>query len=270
MDETTLVSSEPVTVILSEKGWVRSAKGHDIDPTALSYRAGDGFLAAAKGKSTQLAVFLDASGRAYTLPTHTLPSARGQGEPLTGRLSPPPGASFVGLMLGQPDDLYILATDAGYGFIVTLNDLYTRQRAGKVTLTLPPGSQVVAPIPVFHPDGPPDRVAVVSTAGRLLVFPLSELPHLAKGKGYKLIGLSTAAADGQGETVAAMACFRSDQPLTLHCGQRHLTLKPADTARYTGMRGRRGARLPRGFQRVDRLSVNTATPATELAATGTL
>jgi topoisomerase IV subunit A len=259
-----------VTVILSEKGWARSAKGHDIDPTALSYRAGDGFLAAAKGKSTQLAVFLDSSGRTYALPAHTLPSARGQGEPLTGRLSPPDGTSFVGVMMGQADDLYILATDAGYGFIATLNDLYTRQRAGKVTLTLSPESHVMPPIPVFHPDGPPDRVAVVSTTGRLLVFPLTELPQLAKGKGYKLISLSAATADEQRETVAAMACFRSDQPLTLHCGQRHLTLKPADTARYMGMRGRRGARLPRGFQRVDRLSASAATAATELAATGTL
>ncbi len=263
MDETTLVTNEPVTVILSEKGWVRAAKGHEIDPTALSYKTGDGFHAAAKGHSTQLAVFLDSSGRTYALPTHTLSSARGQGEPLTGRLSPPDGASFVGLMLGQADDLYVLATDGGYGFVTTLGDLYTRQRAGKVILTLSQGDNVLPPTLVHDQNSSADMVAVVSNTGRLLVFPLTQLPHLAKGKGYKLMSLAANGATEHHEVVVCLTCFQADQPLTLNCGQRHLTLKPADVERYIRARGRRGARLPRGFQRVDRLSVNnhhTMTP----------
>jgi topoisomerase-4 subunit A len=256
MHEMTLVSSEPVTVILSEKGWVRAAKGHEIDPMALSYKAGDGFRAAARGNSTQLTVFLDTSGRSYALPAYTLPSARGQGEPLTGRLSPPDGASFVGLLLGRDDDLYVLASDAGYGFVVTLSDLYTRQRAGKVVLTLPSGSNVLPPTPVANQDGSADMMAIVSNTGRLLVFPLTELPCLVKGKGYKLISLSPGKRTEGREAVVSLTCFQADQPLTLYCGQRHLTLKPDDVARYTGARGRRGARLPRGFQRVDRLAAN--------------
>jgi topoisomerase-4 subunit A len=257
LDDTTLVPSEPVTVILSEKGWVRAAKGYDIDPTSLSYKAGDQFRAAVQGKSTQLVVFLDTSGRTYSVPAHTLPSARGQGEPLTGQLSPPDGAAFVGLMLGSADDLYVLASDLGYGFIAALDDLYTRQRAGKVVLTLPPGGHVLPPVPVHTGAGAADRLAVVTNTGRLLVFARTALPRLARGKGVKLIGLSPGTTTESPEVVVALTCFQAGQPLTLYCGQRHLTLKPADVERYAGARGRRGAKLPRGFQRVDRLSVDS-------------
>jgi topoisomerase-4 subunit A len=257
--EKTLVQSEPVTIILSEKGWVRAAKGHDIDPTALSYKAGDGFRTAAKGNSTQLAVFFDTSGRSYALPAYTLPSARGQGEPLSGRLSPPDGASFVGLLLGHDDDLYVLATDAGHGFVIALSDLYTRQRAGKVILTLHSGDTVFPPTPVPNRDGIADMLAIVSNTGRLLVFPLTELPRLTKGKGYKLIDLAPGKNTEGRELAVALTCFQAGQPLTLYCGQRHLTLKADDVARYTGARGRRGTRLPRGFQRVDRLTSESAT-----------
>jgi topoisomerase-4 subunit A len=164
-------------------------------------------------------------------------------------------------MLGDTDDPYILSTDAGYGFVATLGDLHTRQRAGKVVLTVPPGSHVLAPVPAQEADRMTDRLAVVSNAGRLLIFPLSELPHLGKGKGVKLIGLSSTSTSEQREAVAALACFQEGQTLTLYCGQRHLTLKPADIERYAGTRGRRGARLPRGFQRVDRLTVNSQSAA---------
>jgi topoisomerase-4 subunit A len=265
LDETVLVASEPVTVVLSEKGWVRAAKGHDIDPTTLSYKAGDGFMAAVRGRSTQLAVFLDSSGRTYALPAHTLPSARGQGEPLTGRLSPPDGASFVGVMLGNAEDLYILASDAGYGFVVALGDLYARNKAGKVVLTLPQGGQVMAPVSVQ--DGTSDALAVSSSAGRLLIFPLVQLPHLTKGKGFKLMGIPSAQVTTRQDYVAAMACLPATHALTLYCGQRHLTLKPADVARYTGTRGLRGARLPRGFQRVDHMAASDSrAPSTALPA----
>ena len=257
LDDTTLVTSEPITVILSEKGWVRAAKGYDIDPASLSYKAGDQFRAAVQGKSTQLVVFLDTSGRTYSVPAHTLPSARGQGEPLSGQLSPPDGASFVGLMLGNADDLYVLASDLGYGFIAALEDLYTRQRAGKVVLTLLQGSHVLPPVPVQTSAGAADRLAVVTNTGRLLVFARTALPRLARGKGVKLIGLSPGTTTELPEVVVALTCFQAGQPLTLYCGQRHLTLKPADVERYTGARARRGAKLPRGFQRVDRLSVDT-------------
>ena len=187
MAETVLVPSEPVTVVLSQKGWVRAAKGHDIDPTTLSYKAGDGFMAAVHGKSTQLAVFLDTTGRTYALPAHTMPSARGQGEPLTGRLSPPEGASFIAVMLGDAEDLYILASDAGYGFVVSLGDLYARQRAGKVVLTLPEGARVLPPVAVKDVEA--TVLAIASSTGRLLLFPLPQLPRLTKGKGFKLMGI---------------------------------------------------------------------------------
>lgn len=253
LDEMSLVANEPVTVVLSESGWVRAAKGHDIDPTSLSYKAGDAFSAAAYGKSTQLATFLDSTGRSYALAAHTLPSARSQGEPLSGRLSPPDGASFVGVMVGEPDDLYLLASDAGYGFVAALGDLHTRQRAGKVVLTAPPGSQLLAPAPIQHSGARSDMVAVVSNTGRLLIFPLTQLPRLSKGKGHKLMGLTSNGKQPSQERVIALACFAQGQPLTLHCGQRHVTIKSTDMMPYTGNRGRRGSKLPRGFQRVDRL-----------------
>ncbi len=254
--ENAMLPSEPVTVVLSEKGWVRAAKGHEINPETLNYKAGDQFLAAARGKSTQLAVFLDSTGKSYAIPTHTLPSARGQGEPLTGRLSPPEGASFVGVILGDAEDRYVVASDAGYGFVTTLEDLQSRQRVGKAVLTLPPHSRALPPRPLGDSA---DFIAAVSSQGRLLVFPLAQLPQLAKGKGSRLIAIPTAQAAVRQDALAAFTCLSSGQSLTLYCGQRHLTLKPADIAHYTGTRGQRGVKLPRGFQRVDRLDV-TARP----------
>lgn len=258
LDDTVTVPSEPVTVVLSSKGWVRAAKGHDIDPTGLSYKAGDQFLMAVHGKSTQLAVFLDSSGRTYAVPAHALPSARGQGEPLTGRFSPPDGATFISVTMGADEALYVLASNAGYGFVVTLGDLYTRQKAGKVVLTVPPGGEVMPPVAIGDPAT--DRLAVVSRSGRLLIFPLTQLPPLSKGKGYKLMNISTEQVVQGEDAIAAMTCLPLNHPLTLYCGQRHLTLKPADVARYTASRGQRGSRLPRGFQRVDRLAVGEMAP----------
>ncbi len=259
MQDTARVPSEPVTVVLSEKGWVRAAKGHDIDPTTLSYKAGDGCMAAVRGKSTQLAVFLDTTGRTYTLPAHTLPSARGQGEPLTGRFSPPEGASFVAVMLGDADDLYVMASDAGYGFVVSLSELYARHRDGRVVLTLPEGAHVLPPVAVK--DAETAVLAVTSSTGRLLIFPLPQLPRLAKGKGYKLISIPLEHSATRQDYVAALSCLPADQPVVLACGQRHLTLKPTDVVHYTGLRGQRGNKLPRGFQRVDRIGTSDSEPA---------
>ena len=251
--ENAMLPSEPVTVVLSEKGWARAAKGHEINPETLNYKAGDQFLIAARGKSTQLVVFLDSTGRSYALPAHALPSARGQGEPLTGRLNPPEGASFVGVILGEPQDRYVMASDAGYGFITSLEDLQSRQRVGKSVLNLPRNSRVLPPMPLGEGA---DFLAAVSSLGRLLVFPLEQLPQLAKGKGSRLIAIPNAQAQARQEVLVAFTCLSSDQSLTLYCGQRHLTLKPADLANYAGARAQRGVKLPRGFQRVDRLEVS--------------
>ncbi|OGT22133.1 MAG: DNA topoisomerase IV subunit A [Gammaproteobacteria bacterium RBG_16_57_12] len=250
MDETALISVEPITVVLSEKGWVRSAKGHDVDAAALSYKSGDGFLAAAQGRSNQPVTFLDSSGRSYSIAAHTLASARGQGEPLTGRVSPPEGASFVGVMMGVLEQQYVLASDAGYGFVTRLEELYAKNKAGKAIIKAPDGSRVMMPAAVQ--DYASDRVAVIINTGRMLVFPVRELPELGKGKGIKMIGIPAAKAGSREEHVAAVVVIPQGSGLTVHAGQRHLTLRAADLAEYEAERGRRGTKLPRGFQKVDR------------------
>jgi topoisomerase-4 subunit A len=248
-----LISSEAVTVVLSAMGWVRAAKGHDIDPAALNYKAGDGFLAAARGRTNQLAVFADSTGRTYSLPIHSLPSARGQGEPLTGRLSPPPGASFVGVVIGNAEDLYLFASDAGYGFIVKLEDLIAKNKNGKAVLSVPKGAKVLPPVAVE--DVASDVVAVVSNRGRLLVFPVAELPQLTKGKGNKIMAIPGAKAAAREEFISAVASVPGGGALVVYAGQRHMKLSRTDLEHYTGERGRRGAALPRGLQRVDRIAV---------------
>ncbi len=252
LDEAALVPSEPVTVVLSEKGWVRSARGHDIDPLGLSYKAGDGFLAAACGRSNQQLVFLDSTGRAYTLAAHSLPSARGQGEPLTGRFNPPDGATFVGVMAGEPDSLFLLASDAGYGFITRLGDMMARTRSGKAVLSLPKHARVLAPVAVGDPQS--DRIAAVNLQGQMLVIPAGEVPRLNRGKGIKIQNVSSKKLASREEYVVAIASVPADGALVIHAGKRHLTLKSADLETYLGERGRKGIKLPRGLQRVDRLS----------------
>jgi len=252
LDETELAPSEPVTVILSEKGWVRSAKGHEIDPSGLTYKAGDQYLAAARLRSNQPVVFLDSTGRSYSLQAHTLPSARSQGEPLTGRLAPPKGAHFVTLLGAEPQSKYVLASDAGYGFIVAMEGLYAKPKAGKAILTLPPGAQVLPPARIFNTAS--DRLAAVTGSGHMLVFPVSELPELARGRGNKIIAIPAAKAK-EGERVTALAVIHEGGSLVLHSGKRYFTLKPSDLDVYQGERGRRGKLLPRGFQRVDAMDV---------------
>ena len=253
LDETELAPSEPVTVVLSEKGWVRSAKGHEIDPAGLGYKAGDRFLAAARVRSNQPVVFLDATGRSYSLQAHSLPSARGQGEPLTGRLAPPKGADFVAVLGGESKSKYLLASDAGYGFIVTLEALYAKPKAGKAALTLPKGAKVLTPVPVMNTGS--DRLAAVTNRGHMLVFPVSELPELARGKGNKIISIPAAKAKSREEYVTALTVVFEGASLTIRSGKRHFTLKPSDLDEYQGERGRRGSKLPRGFQRVEALEV---------------
>jgi topoisomerase-4 subunit A len=253
LSENELLPSEPVTVVISEKGWARCAKGHDIDATGLSYKAGDGFRAAAAGRSNQYAVFIDSTGRSYSLAAHSLPSARGQGEPLTGRLTPPPGASFECVLLPDDETLYVIASDAGYGFVVKGEDLQAKNKAGKALLSLPPGARVVAPRLLKSRDQ--DWLAAVTTEGRLLVFPVRDLPQLGKGKGNKIIGIPGDRVASREEYLTDLAVLTAGSTLVLQAGKRTLSLKNDDLEHYKGERGRRGNKLPRGFQRVDALLV---------------
>ena len=251
--ELELMTADPITVVMSEKGWIRAAKGHDIDPESLSYKSGDGFKSAVRGRSNQPVVILDSTGRAYTLPSHNLPSARGQGEPVTGRINPPSGASFEGLMMGTEDALYLLASDAGYGFLARLSDLQTKNRSGKAVLSLPKGGQVLQPAHIEAVEGA--WVAAVSNEGRLLVFPLADLPQLARGKGNKIIGIPGPRVQSREEFVVAVQVLGEADNLVVHAGKRHLSLKFAELEHYRGERGRRGNKLPRGFQKVDSMRV---------------
>jgi topoisomerase-4 subunit A len=254
IDATELVASEPVTVVVSKSGWVRAAKGHDIDPRTLSYKTGDEYRSCARGRSTQLAVFLDSTGRAYSLPAHTLPSARGQGEPLSGRLDPPDGATFPGALIGEPEDRWVLASSAGYGFVVRLADLHSRNRSGKSALNVPDGAAAIAPVPV--PAGDDVLLAAVNSDGRLLAFPVADLPELPRGKGNKIFGLSNKKDLVEPETLLAVAAVAPGQSLRVLCGERHMTLSYRELGDYRGERGQRGAVLPRGWRKVD--AVETA------------
>ena len=253
LSEHDLLPNEKITVVLSEKGWVRSAKGHEIDSTGLSYKAGDGFKTAAPGRSNQYAVFIDSTGRSYSLAAHTLPSARGQGEPLTGRLTPPAGATFECVLLPDDEALYVIASDAGYGFVVKGEDLQAKNKAGKALLSLPNGARVVAPRPLNNREE--DWLAAVTTEGRLLLFKVADLPQLGKGKGNKIIGIPGDRVASREEYLTDLAVLPAGATLVLQAGKRTLSLKADDLEHYKGERGRRGNKLPRGFQRVDGLLV---------------
>jgi topoisomerase-4 subunit A len=253
IDATELVASEPVTVVLSKSGWVRAAKGHEIDPRSLSYKTGDEYRACARGRSTQLAVFLDSTGRAYSLTAHTLPSARGQGEPLSGRLDPPDGATFPGVLIGEPEDRWVLASSAGYGFVAKLVDLHSRNRAGKAVLNVPDGSVAIAPAQV--PDGDEILLAALNTEGRLLVFPVADLPELPRGKGNKIFGISSKKSLVEPDALLAIAAVAPGQALRVLSGERHMGLTYRELGDYRGERGQRGAVLPRGWRKVDGLEV---------------
>ncbi len=253
--ELELVSADPITVVMSEKGWIRSAKGHDIDPTSLSYKSGDSYKMCAFGRSNQPVVILDSTGRAYSLPSHNLPSARGQGEPVTGRINPPSGATFGGLMMGADEALYLLASDAGYGFVAKLGDLQSKNRAGKAVISLPKGGQVMQPTAI---ESVADTlVAAVSSEGRLLIFPLADLPQMTRGKGNKIINIPSARVQAREEYVVGVQVFTASDTLVIHSGKRHQNFKLKDLEHYRGERGRRGNKLPRGFQKVDRILIES-------------
>jgi topoisomerase-4 subunit A len=251
-----LVSNEPVTIVLSEKGWVRAAKGHDMRPEDLNYRSGDSFAHAGRGRTNDTLAFLDSTGRSYAVAPHTLPSARGQGEPLTGRLKPPEGARFVGLTIGKESTRVLFASDAGYGFVGTLGDMVTKNRAGKATLSVPKGGSALMPVVVK--EDVELQVVALTNQGRMLVFPLSEVPELSRGKGNKLINIPTPAFKAREEYMISVQLLGPEDELLVYAGARHLRMKGRDLEHYFGERARRGRKLPRGFQKVDSLGVAAA------------
>jgi len=260
IDETSLIANEPVTVVMSSGGWVRAAKGHEIDPRSLQYKTGDAFQSAVRGMSLQPAVFLDTTGRTYCLPAHSLPSARGLGEPLSGRLNPPDGAKFAGVMMGDVEGKWLFASDAGYGFVARLADAVTDRKAGKTMLNVPENSLALAPAFVPVPQA---LVAVVCVDGegengRLLVFPVSEVPEMPKGKGNKLFNIPAALASERAELIVGVAAVAPGGALQIHSGERTMTLAWSDLKDYRGARAQRGAVLPRGWRRVTRIEASAA------------
>lgn len=257
LSEKDLMPSESVTVVLSEKGWARFAKGHDIDAEGLSYRAGDSFKSLAKGRSNQPSVFLDSSGRAFATETHSLPSARSQGEPMTGRFNLAPGANLEHVVMGDEKANFLMASDAGYGFIAEFNDLVSKNKNGKALVSIPEAALLLTPQPIH--DITSDRCLAISNEGRMLIFPIRDLPKLGKGKGNKIISIPSARVKAREEFVKVLGIVPDGASVTLHAGKRKLTLKPSDLEHYYGERGRRGNKLPRGLQRVDLMEVEFTT-----------
>ena len=251
-DETELISSDPVTVVLSKRGWVRAAKGHDIDPESLNYREGDSYFSSTASRNNQSAVFFDSKGKAYTLPCHSLPSARGQGEPLSGKLNADSGETFMGVVAGNNDQKIILATSSGYGFVANLEDLQTKNKSGKAAIRVQEGAKVLTPS-IIKEDN--DVLAAITNQGRMLVFPHTELPQLARGKGNKIIGIPKSSFEAGDEFLQEIAIIGEGRELKLISGKRHFTIRVKDLENFSGNRGRRGNFLPKGFRKVDRVEV---------------
>ncbi|MEX9927818.1 DNA topoisomerase IV subunit A [Providencia rettgeri] len=253
MSEHEILPSEPITVVLSDMGWVRSAKGHDIEPTNLNYKAGDGFKGAARGKSNQAAVFLDTTGRSYSIDPLELPSARSQGEPLTGKLTLPPGATIEHVLMAPDDQKYLMASDAGYGFICTFNDLVTKNKTGKALISLPENAKVLAPIELHNEQE--DLLLAITKAGRMLIFPVADLPQLSKGKGNKIINIAGAQAATGDDLLTWLMILPVGASMTLHFGKRKLKFKAEDLQKYRSERGRKGTSLPRGMHNIERIDI---------------
>jgi topoisomerase-4 subunit A len=251
--ERDLISTEPVTIVLSDMGWVRAARGHEVDPMELAYRSGDGFKSAVKGRSNEDVVFMDSTGRVYTLAVHTLPSARGQGDPLTSRVTPPTGATFEGLATGDEEQQFLVSSDAGYGFVTTLADMKTKNKAGKSLLSVPTGGIAIQPAVVS--DYEKNWLAAFSSEGRLLIFRVQDLPIMGRGKGIKIMNIPKARLIDRTEMMISALVFLESESLIVHSGKQHIKLKFADLDHYRGERARRGHKLPRGFQKIDFVEV---------------
>ena len=254
LDETALIPSEPVTVVLSEMGWIRAAKGHDIDPQSLSYKQGDKFQASALGRSNQNVVLLDSTGRSYTLLAHTLPSARGQGDPLSGRFKPAEGASFKSTIMGKNEQLFLLGSSFGYGFICKFEDMLSRAKAGKATVSLgKAGAEIVCPSQIT--DIETDMIVAVTSEGYLLIIDTKEIPQLPRGKGNKIINIPSKRLKSGEEHVVALIALAQGAKLLIHAGKKHKTIQGAELVEYQGERGKRGKLLPKGYRNVSRLEI---------------
>lgn len=252
ISEAELIPSEPITVILSERGWVRAAKGHDVDPLALNYKSGDSWQSAARGRSNGNAMFLDSTGRVYCVPAHGFPSARGLGEPISGRVKPPDGAKFISVLMGDGSDRYVFSTSSGYGFVTNLDTQVSRNKAGKAVITVPTGASVLPAMRIYSDD---DLVAAISNTGSMLTFPVKELPELGRGKGNRIFGITTKNFNAGTEYMAALAVIPQGKKLRIDSGKRHTVIKFSELDNYLGTRGQRGRKLPRGFQTVNSVSV---------------
>ena len=244
ISESEMTPAEPVTVILSEMGWVRCAKGHDIDPAGLSYKAGDKYLAHACGKSNQPVIFIDSTGRSYALDPLSLPSARSQGEPLTGKLTLPAGATIEQVIMEPEKQELLMASDAGYGFICKFEDLIARNKAGKALISLPENAKVLKPETLSESTS---LLVSLTSAGRMLIFPVRDLPALSKGKGNKIISIPAANAKARSELLVKLFLISEQASLEFHSGKRKITLKPEDLQKFRAERGRKGSQLPRGL-----------------------
>lgn len=251
--EEEMLPAEAVTVVLSKQGWIRAAKGHDVEGGSLSYRAGDEFAMQATARSNVPIVLMDSEGKSYSLLPHILPSARGQGEPLTKYLQPSAGVSFVTVLTAPPETEYVVASDFGYGFIVKLGDLYSKTRTGKAVLKLPDNAKVLVSPSITDKNS--QYLAAVTNEGRLLIFPVADLPELARGKGNKIIQIPSARAAKREEYCTALAILNENNSLTLFSGKRSLHLSAKDLVNFQGERGQRGGLLPRGFRQVDRCEI---------------
>jgi len=256
IDVSELVPSEAITAVLSQQGWIRAAKGHEINPRELNYKSGDSFQSSARGKSNQMLVALDSTGRTYAVPSHKLPSARGQGEPLTSSVTPPGGATFKSVMMGADKDQYVMLSDAGYGFICEIENMLTKNKKGKATLSVPKGAEALPSLQINNLEQ--DFIAVVTTSGYLMIYPVSELPELAKGKGVKLINVPSKLLKARDEYVLGATTFKKGQHVLVHAGKRYLRLKGQDLDHYIGERGKRGRKLPKGFQAVKAITTEKA------------
>lgn len=252
-DKNIIRVATPMTVVLSTRGWVRTAKGHDVNLDSLSYRTGDAYLASATGSSDQRVVFLDQLGNFYTVPVHQLPSSRGQGEPLTGHISAPSGTEFISVLLDKNDAEYVLAGRSGCGFIARFGDLLgTRKQGKQVIKLLGEPDRPLLPVRAITTEGA--SLAVLTSVGRLLIFDLQQMPRLSKGKGNQLLRISRVAFTAGEESLTGLCCLSdTDNLLITTDGGRSLRVRPSDRSAYLGLRAQRGSLLPKGFRRAVRL-----------------
>ncbi len=253
LEESDLMPADPVTIVLSKMGWVRSAKGFDVDAEGLNYKSGDQFQASAQGKSNQTVVFIDSTGRSYSLAAHTLPSARGQGEPLTGRFKTQQGAEFEHTLMAKESDVFLLSTSFGYGFLCSFGDMVTRSKNGKALMSVPSGATVLPPIKVKLSDF--ETIVAVTSEGYLGQIALTEIPQLSKGKGNKIIGIPPAKVKSGEEKLVLITALEAQQKLTLHVGKKHKSMSASELSEYLMERGKRGKKLPRGYTNIDRLEI---------------